>query len=72
MAGLTATTPPLDSDDDGMPDLWELANGLNDLNGSDHTTIMSSGYSAIEEYINALATALIGDLIFADDFDDQP
>jgi len=72
MAGLTATTPPLDSDDDGMPDLWELANGLNHLNGSDHTTIMSSGYSAIEEYINALATALIGDLIFADDFDDQP
>jgi hypothetical protein len=69
MDGLTATTPPIDSDDDGMPDSWENANGLNANNGSDHTTIMPSGYTAIEEYINGLATAMFDDLIFINGFD---
>ena len=69
MEGLTPTAPPLDSDNDGMPDIWEQANGLDPQNGSDHTTVMPSGYTAIEEYINGLATALGGDLIFADGFE---
>ena len=52
------TTPPPDSDSDGMPDDWEQEHGL-DPRQADSTRPMPSGYTAIEEYINALATALI-------------
>ncbi len=69
MDGLIPTAPPTDSDDDGMPNDWENAQGLNPQDGSDHNTIMPSGYTAIEEYINGLATAMGPDLIFADGFD---
>ncbi len=69
MAGLTATSPPPDSDDDGMPDDWETAHGLDPQNGDDHTTVMPSGYTAIEDYINGLATRMTTDLIFSDGFE---
>jgi hypothetical protein len=69
MDGLMATSPPLDSDDDGMPDDWENSHGLNPANGNDHTTVMPSGYTAIEEYINGLASAMGNDVIFADGFE---
>lgn len=59
MEGLTPTTPPTDADDDGMADEWEQARGLDPTDGSDHTTVMESGYTAIEEYINELAERLI-------------
>ena len=68
MDGLTPTTPPTDADDDDMADDWELANGLNPADGSDHNTVMPSGYTAIEDYINGLATRLANDLIFTDGF----
>ncbi len=68
MAGLTATSPPLDSDDDGMPDDWETARGLDPQNGNDHNTTMPSGYTAIEDYINGLATNRVTDVIFLDGF----
>ncbi|MFS0611977.1 hypothetical protein [Bacillus subtilis] len=49
-------TPPLDSDQDGMPDEWELANGLDphdpvDRNGDMH----GEGYTNLEYYLNELA-----------------
>lgn len=48
-------TPPLDTDGDGMPDEWEIANGLdpnkNDANGD----IDGNGFTNIEDYINSLA-----------------
>ena len=69
MDGLSPTAPPLDSDDDGMPDFWENSWGLNAQNGNDHNTIMPSGYTAIEEYINGLASAMGNDVIFADGFE---
>ncbi len=69
MDGLTPTPPPLDSDDDGMPNDWENQHGLDPQNGNDHNTIMPSGYTAIEEYINELASLLIGDVIFMDGFE---
>jgi len=69
MDGLTTTPPPIDSDDDGMPDDWENENGLNPQNGSDHNTIMPTGYTAIETYINGIATQWAGDLIFKDGFE---
>jgi len=59
MAGLTPTAPPVDSDNDGMSDAFEIAQGLDPNDGSDHTTIMPSGYTAIEDYINGLAEGLL-------------
>ena len=59
MSGLTPTSPPVDADGDGMADSWEEANGLDATDPSDHTTVMASGYTAIEDYINGLAEALV-------------
>ena len=59
MRGLTPTQPPKDSDNDGMPDGWEKANGLDPGSGTDHKTVMATGYTAIEEYCNMMAARLI-------------
>ncbi|MBI4722107.1 MAG: T9SS type A sorting domain-containing protein [Candidatus Stahlbacteria bacterium] len=58
MAGLTVLPRLQDTDDDGMPDSWEDNNGL-DKYTPDNNTIMVSGYTAIEEYINYIADSLI-------------
>ncbi|KAA3641475.1 MAG: pectate lyase precursor [Proteobacteria bacterium] len=68
MAGLTPTPALLDSDNDGMPDYWEMLHNLNPNNGNDHTNIMPSGYTAIEAYINELASGFT-DVIFSNGFD---
>jgi len=52
---LESDTPPTDSDDDGMPDEWENARGLNpddpaDRNGDPD----GDGYTNLEEYLNSL------------------
>jgi pectate lyase len=60
MDGLTPTTAPGDQDDDGMADDWETARNLDPSDGTDHNTVMPSGYTAIEEYINELADNLVG------------
>lgn len=60
MLGLTPGEAPVDSDDDGMPDVWEQDHGLDSADGSDHNEVMSSGYTAIEEYINEVADDLSG------------
>jgi hypothetical protein len=46
--------PYKDSDNDGMPDDWEKAHGLNPNNAADATTPAAngSGYTNIEEFIN--------------------
>jgi hypothetical protein len=44
----------LDTDNDGMPDFWELAAGSN-VNVDDAMQIGSDGYTLIERYINWLA-----------------
>lgn len=45
---------PLDSDNDGMPNDWELKNGLNPNDASDRNNLSSSGYTMIEEYLNEM------------------
>jgi len=57
--GLTIEKAPMDSDADGIPDEWEAAHGLNKTDPRDFNEIMSSGYTAIEEYINDCADVLI-------------
>jgi len=43
-----------DSDQDGMPDTWEVAHGLAP-DRADHHQVMTSGYTAIEVYCHELA-----------------
>lgn len=42
---------PLDSDNDGIPDEWETANGLNPNDASDASKIAANGYANIENYV---------------------
>jgi hypothetical protein len=50
---LSAGTAPTDTDNDGMPDAWEIANGTNpnvwDANGD----LYGDGYTNIERWINS-------------------
>lgn len=68
LEGLTPGTPPPDGDNDGMPDAWEVARGLNPASAADAASVRPSGYTAIEEYINELADSLLG-LPFVDGFE---
>lgn len=47
-------TPYKDSDDDGMPDTYEIKNGLNPKDASDAMKITKSGYANIEVYLNSV------------------
>ena len=47
-------TKPVDSDNDGMPDAWEEANGT-DKTKNDAMTIAANGYANIENYINSIS-----------------
>jgi hypothetical protein len=51
---ISAGTPLLDSDGDGMPDSWEVSKGLEALDSNDRNGLAPSGYTWIEEYINSL------------------
>jgi hypothetical protein len=50
-------TPLMDSDQDGMPDTWEKAKGLNPNSAADRnaTNLSSDGYTNLEVYLNELA-----------------
>lgn len=49
-------TPYKDSDNDGMPDAYELKNGLNPKDASDAAKITKNGYSNIENYLNSVVS----------------
>ncbi len=54
----TASAPedaPVDSDHDGMPDAWEIENGLDPSDSLDFRLITESGYTNLEIYLNELA-----------------
>ena len=59
MMNLQIQSAPLDTDNDGMPDSWENKNDLNINDPEDQKKIMPSGYSAIEQYINERANAIL-------------
>jgi hypothetical protein len=46
--------PYKDSDNDGMPDEYELKNKLNPIDASDASVITKNGYSNIEVYLNSV------------------
>ncbi len=47
-------TPYKDSDNDGIPDAYETAHGLNPKDASDAAKISKTGYSNIENYLNSV------------------
>lgn len=56
----TGPNPPTDTDVDGLPDDWEIANGLDPNDDSDSAQIDSSGYAYIEVYLNEIAEQITG------------
>jgi len=64
---LSSLLAPIDSDHDGMPDFWEIANGLDPNNDSDRNIISDDdGYTRLEDYLNSLVGEYVND-IDADD-----
>ena len=54
-----STTAPIDTDNDGMPDTWEAANGLNSNSAADGITYtLDSKYTNVEVYINSLVASI--------------
>lgn len=48
-------TPRMDTDQDGIPDEWELKNGLDPRNGADSAKAPAGGgYTHLERYLNSL------------------
>jgi hypothetical protein len=56
---LYSTTAPTDTDQDGMPDLWETTQGLNPNDASDRNTKNSEGYTMLEVYMNSLVSNIM-------------
>jgi hypothetical protein len=57
---LTCGPAPVDSDHDGMSDVYELSNGLAPLNAADRQFIAANGYTNLENYLNGLVTIVTG------------
>ncbi len=55
---LASETAPTDTDQDGMPDEWELANGLDPNNAADGKTVCDDGYTNLEHYLNGLVAEI--------------
>ncbi len=53
---LSSQPTPRDTDQDGMPDYWELTYGLNPTNAADGANVVTNtGYTELETYLNWLA-----------------
>ncbi len=56
---LESLPAPLDSDNDGMPDAWEVLNGLNPNDASDRNTkTLSSVYTNLEVYLSSIVVEI--------------
>ncbi len=54
---LKSTPAPADADDDGMPDSWERAHGLDPANSADRNRVGADGFTELEHYLNSIAGA---------------
>ena len=52
---LKSLPAPKDTDQDGMPDAWEAAHGLNPIDAADGKRVGADGYTNLETYLNELA-----------------
>ncbi|MFO7655561.1 MAG: pectate lyase, partial [Bacteroidales bacterium] len=48
---LNSLPAPTDTDQDGMPNDWEIANGLDTNNAADRNNIAADGYTMLEKYL---------------------
>ena len=54
---LNSELAPVDTDEDGMPDMWEIYQGLNIFDANDRNSDrIGDGYTNLEEYLNAIIT----------------
>lgn len=51
---LKSLSAPIDTDHDGMPDVWEKENNLDYNNATDRNTMTSDGYTMLEKYLNSI------------------
>lgn len=51
---LKSTTAPTDTDHDGMPDAWEVTQGLDPQNAADRNHVAADGYTMLEKYLNSI------------------
>jgi hypothetical protein len=51
---LNSPPPPTDTDHDGMPDDWEISQGLDPNNPADRNNVRFDGYTQLEAYIYGL------------------
>ena len=51
---LKSAPAPLDTDGDGMPDEWEIKNGLDPNNPDDRNKVDEDGYTMLEKYMNSI------------------
>lgn len=56
---LNSTERPADTDFDGMPDEWEIANGLDPNRATDRNTKNAEGYTMLEVYMNSLVAHIM-------------
>jgi pectate lyase len=52
---LQSAPAPIDTDNDGMPDEWETAHGLDPHDPTDRNRVAADGYTELEHYLNDLA-----------------
>lgn len=53
---LLSSVAPVDSDHDGIPDVWEIRNGLDANNPDDANIIDAEGYTNLDKYLDAILT----------------
>lgn len=56
---LNSTSAPVDSDQDGMPDAWELEMKLDPATANANGKQLSTGYDNVEVYMNSLVKAIV-------------
>ncbi|GJQ63849.1 MAG: pectate lyase [Melioribacteraceae bacterium] len=69
---LESTTPPTDTDGDGMPDDWEGLHGLDPNNAVDGNILNSDGYTNVEVYLNELVSHTFPEYVNSVESDDLP